>query len=160
MGRGGMLFIVTFRRICCFHLQGSRVIIPNTRNHSTVRTWNLRSLWDNVKTYSTAHRPQMTVLIRHMRFVCWITKATDTHLEYSYVILIAFPRQQWLRERASMSRLYVRCLLLLFELPVCVVDKPYCVRRWCQLCSICQPLVVSAMWRVICVQNNVHEVSA
>ena len=30
---------------------------------------------------------------------CWVTKATNTHLQY--VISIAFPRQQWLRERAS-----------------------------------------------------------
>jgi hypothetical protein len=41
-------------------------------------------------------RPQMT--IRRMRFACWISKAIATHSEY--VILIAFPRQQWLRERA------------------------------------------------------------
>ena len=26
----------------------------------------------------------------------WITKATDTHLEY--VLIIAFPRQQWLQK--------------------------------------------------------------
>jgi formylmethanofuran dehydrogenase subunit E-like metal-binding protein len=46
--------------------------------------------------------------IRRMRFACWIAKATDTHSEY--VILIVFTRQQWLRERASMLRLYVHCL--------------------------------------------------
>ena len=34
-----------------------------------------------------------------MRIACFVTKATDTHSEY--VILIAFSRQQWLRERAS-----------------------------------------------------------
>jgi hypothetical protein len=45
-------------------------------------------------------RPQMTVcVLRRMCFACWITKATDTHSEY--VILIAFPLQQWSRERAS-----------------------------------------------------------
>jgi hypothetical protein len=37
-------------------------------------------------------------ILRRMRIVYYITKATDTHSEY--VILIAFPRQQWLRERA------------------------------------------------------------
>ena len=37
-------------------------------------------------------------IIQRMRFACWITKATDTHSEY--VILTAFPRQQWLYERA------------------------------------------------------------
>jgi hypothetical protein len=49
--------------------------------------------------------------IRRMRFAWWITKATDTHSEY--VILIAFPRQQWLCERASMLRLYVTLPLVL-----------------------------------------------
>jgi len=39
----------------------------------------------------------------------WLTKATLTHAEY--VILISFPRQQWLRERASVLRLYVRRLV-------------------------------------------------
>jgi len=38
----------------------------------------------------------------HARTACWITKATDTHSDY--LIVIAFPRQQWLRERASLLR--------------------------------------------------------
>jgi hypothetical protein len=37
-----------------------------------------------------------------MRFACWITKATDTYSEY--VTLVAFPRQQWLRQRATRLR--------------------------------------------------------
>jgi hypothetical protein len=49
-------------------------------------------------------------ITRHMRFAWWITKATDTHSEY--VILIAFPRQQWLHERASMLHYtYTACLV-------------------------------------------------
>jgi len=40
---------------------------------------------------------------------CWITKATDTHSEYVKKKLIGFPRQQWLRERASILPLYVHC---------------------------------------------------
>jgi hypothetical protein len=47
-------------------------------------------------------------IIQRMRITCCITKAADTHSEY--VILIAFIRQQWLRERASMLRLYVHCV--------------------------------------------------
>jgi hypothetical protein len=44
-----------------------------------------------------------------MRTALWITKATDTPSEY--VILIAFPLQQWLRERASLLRYtYIACL--------------------------------------------------
>jgi hypothetical protein len=40
--------------------------------------------------------------IRRMRIACWIIKATNTHTEY--IILIAFPQQQWLLERASLLR--------------------------------------------------------
>jgi hypothetical protein len=65
-------------------------------------------LWDNVEKYGTARQTTDDNIIRRMRFACWITKTTDTHSEY--VILIAFPRQQWLRERASMLRLHVHCL--------------------------------------------------
>jgi hypothetical protein len=43
-------------------------------------------------------RPQMTIW--RMRIRCWIPKATYTPSEY--VILIAFPLQQWLHERAAM----------------------------------------------------------
>ena len=60
-------------------------------------------MWQNMV---EPDRPQMT--IRRMRFACWVTKATDTHSEY--IILIAFPLQQWLRERASILHLYVYCL--------------------------------------------------
>jgi len=41
-------------------------------------------------------------IIQRMPFACWITKVTDTHRQY--VILIDFPRQQWLRERVSILR--------------------------------------------------------
>jgi hypothetical protein len=34
---------------------------------------------------------QMTMC--RILFACWVTKATDTHLEY--VVLNALPRQQW-----------------------------------------------------------------
>jgi len=52
-----------------------------------------------------------------MRIACWIPKATNTHSEY--VILIAFPRQQWSQERASLSRYAVRTLLVLLNFIVC-----------------------------------------
>jgi hypothetical protein len=52
---------------------------------------------------------------RRMRTVCFITKTARAreHTHTEYVILIAFPRQQWLRTRASILRLYVQCLSLL-----------------------------------------------
>jgi len=42
-------------------------------------------------------------LVRLMCFACRINQATNTYSEY--VILVAFPRQQWLYEHASMLRL-------------------------------------------------------
>jgi hypothetical protein len=41
-------------------------------------------------------------IIRRMRNVRWINKAGDTHSKYS--ILLAFPPQKLLRERAAMLR--------------------------------------------------------
>jgi len=54
-------------------------------------------------------RPQLAIL--HMRIACWITKATSTHS--GYVILIAFPKQQWLHERASLLS-YTNIVFLIF----------------------------------------------
>ena len=53
-------------------------------------------------------RPRMTIW--RMCIACWMPKTTNTHTHTKYVVLIAFPLQQWLRERASMLRLYVHCL--------------------------------------------------
>jgi len=43
---------------------------------------------------------QMTIW--RMRISCWIPKATNVHSQY--VILVAFPLQHWLYERASALR--------------------------------------------------------
>jgi hypothetical protein len=59
--------------------------------------------WDNVEKYGGAREATDDNVTRRMRFGCWITKATNIHSEY--VILIAFTRQQWLREISSMLRL-------------------------------------------------------
>jgi hypothetical protein len=58
------------------------------------------NFFPDVQKYGTVRQATDDNIIRRMRFACCITKATDTHSEY--VILIAFPRQQWLRESASM----------------------------------------------------------
>jgi hypothetical protein len=67
-----------------------------------------------VKKYGTARQATDDNIIRRMRLTCWITKATDTHSEY--IILTAFPMQQWLRERALILHLYVHCLSCLIFL--------------------------------------------
>ena len=58
--------------------------------------------------YGTAGRPATDDnVIRRMRLERWTTKATEILSEY--VIVIAFPRQQWLCERVSILHLYVKC---------------------------------------------------
>jgi hypothetical protein len=64
-------------------------------------------LRDNVEQYGTARQATDDNIIWRMHVSCWIAKATGTHSEY--VILIAFPQQKWLRERAS---IYVVRILL------------------------------------------------
>ena len=64
-------------------------------------------MWKNIV---QPDRSEMT--IRRMRIACWITKATNTHSVYEYVIIIIFPLQQWLLERASSLRYtYIACLV-------------------------------------------------
>jgi len=55
----------------------------------------------------------------HTHIAFWIPKATNTHTEYiihtnthtEYIILITFPLQQWLHERASaVCCMYIACL--------------------------------------------------
>jgi hypothetical protein len=61
--------------------------------------------WENIVERGRPH-----VAIRRMRTACRIAKATNTHSQY--VILIAFPLQQWLHERPSVSRYtYIACLV-------------------------------------------------
>ena len=46
---------------------------------------------------------------------CWVTKATNTLRINMYVLLISFPLQQWLHERALLLRYtYIACIVNLF----------------------------------------------
>jgi hypothetical protein len=67
-----------------------------------------------MKKYGRAGQATDDDIIQRMRFACWITKATDTRSEY--VIGIAFPQQQWLRERVSvLSYTFIACLVLYLD---------------------------------------------
>ena len=60
------------------------------------------------KNFVQRSMPQMTIW--RMRVACWIPKAANA-------ILIAFPLQQWLHERASILRYtYIACIVLSFFL--------------------------------------------
>ena len=54
-------------------------------------------MWKNI-----VQQDRQRMTIWRMRIACWVPKATNAHSEY--VILIAFPLQQWLHERTSMLR--------------------------------------------------------
>jgi hypothetical protein len=55
-----------------------------------------------VEENGTAGEATDDIKIRRMGIASWITKATDTHSEYE--MLIAFPLEQYLRERSSILR--------------------------------------------------------
>jgi len=67
------------------------------------------------KKYDRARQATDDDIIRRMRFACWITRAADTHSEYA--IPTAFPRQQWLCERAPMLR-YTKLSILFLTMLV------------------------------------------
>jgi hypothetical protein len=75
-------------------------------------------MWKNIV---EPDRPQL--INSCMRFACWIPTATDIHSEN--VILIAFPLQNWLQERALIITLYVHCLSCLFHYAVSITTYMY-----------------------------------
>jgi hypothetical protein len=80
-------------------------------------------LRDNVEKYGRVWHATDYNIIRCMRFACWVTKSTDTVSEY--VIFIAFPRQQQLRESDPISTRALPVLLKIikvtFKLHICRV---------------------------------------
>ena len=72
------------------------------QEHSLDNLAIYEKMWKKKNTVEP-RKPQ--IIIWRVRFARWIPKATNTHSEY--VILIAFQRQQWLRERASVLHLYL-----------------------------------------------------
>jgi len=85
-------------------------------------------MWKNIV---EPDRPQMTTWL--IRIAFWIPKATDTHS--GYVILIPFPQQQWLHERASL--LHYTCIAWLVTLlsPVSSFKRPF-GRVYCCSCLV------------------------
>jgi len=64
-------------------------------------------VWDNVEKYGTAGQATDETTWR-MRIACCIPKSTDAHS--IFVILVAFPPQQWLHETRLNVTLYIHCL--------------------------------------------------
>jgi hypothetical protein len=63
-----------------------------------------------VENYGIVRQATDDGIIRRMHFACWVTKATNTLTMCN----TANPRQQWLRERVSVSRYTcIACLVSL-----------------------------------------------
>jgi hypothetical protein len=111
-------------------------------------------LWDNVEKYGTARQATDDNIIRRMRFACWITKATDTHT--ANVILTAFPRQQWLRERASvLLYTYIACLVLFTDKSL-VFSTVNWVPYWLGITS-CSPGLKGCTKHIIANLHRLHK---
>ena len=68
------------------------------------------AVYEIMEEYGRAQQATDDNIMWHMRFACWITKATNTPSEYA--IHIAFPWQQWLSEHVWMLRYtYIACLV-------------------------------------------------
>jgi len=67
--------------------------------------------YGNVEKCGRAGQATDDNITRCISIAWWIPKATDVHSEY--VIIIAFPLQQWFRERTSLLHsTYIACLVL------------------------------------------------
>jgi hypothetical protein len=86
-------------------------------------------------------RPQMTIW--HVRFACWMPKATNIHS--GYVIFTPFPRQQWLYECTLMlGYTYIACLVLHSFVSFSVTST------WCGLWVwLCKTEILIAVLKVL-----------
>ena len=98
-----VIFITTHSVLLRMRNVSNKSCRGNQNTHFVLNNFfsNIVPLWDNLEKNNVEWgRPQMR--IRRISITCWITKATNTHSQY--VIIIAFPLQQCLQERASMLR--------------------------------------------------------
>jgi hypothetical protein len=87
-------------------------------------------MWKNTVQPDRSHGD----IIWRMRIACWMPKATNTHSEYA--ILIAFPLQQWLRERGRMLR-HTHCACTVAYPPSIETIADAELRRVCALSTGC-----------------------
>jgi hypothetical protein len=81
-------------------------------------------LWCNVENTEQSDRPIKTIMC--IRIACCVPKSihTHTHTHTEHVIVIAFPLQQLLHERASMLRYNTLPALLMNKFPfLCQIKK-------------------------------------
>ena len=77
----------------------------------SVTIFEYRAIYEIMrKRFAEPERPQMAIW--RIRIACWVPKSTNIQTHTRYVILISFPPQRWLHERASVLRYaYIACLV-------------------------------------------------
>jgi hypothetical protein len=104
--------------------------------------WKSCRLWDKVERLGRARQDAENNIICRVRFACWITKAAGTHSEY--VILIAFPEQQWSHVSTSMLRYtYIVCLVGFCVIAKCVM-VPYVNLK--HAAAVVVAIICSCVW--------------
>ena len=90
----------------------------------------MRNVSDESSKYDRGGQATDDNSIRRMRIACRLPNVTNTHSEY--VILISFPQQQWMHERASMLRWYAHYLSYYFirKLSFCHLTDDIPPRVW------------------------------
>jgi len=108
--------------------------IQNHILHSVTFLRKSCHLWYNAKNVVEPDRTQMAIL--RIRITCWITEATDTDSEY--VMLIAFPLQRRLHERASVFHYTYRdCPVINIEVRTFNTSDKGCVFVFIGFLQIC-----------------------
>jgi hypothetical protein len=80
--------------------------------------------------------------ILQMRIACWIPEATNTHSQY--VILIAFPLQQWLYQCASLLHYtYIACIVLNRN----IITFPKKATFWISSCHTVVTISTVCVWK-------------
>jgi len=102
-------------------------------------------LRDNVQKYGTAGQATGENIIRLMHFLCWITKATDTHSEY--VMFLSFSQQQCVCKRTSIF--CYTCIACLVTFTFRVHPHPLLV-SWSRRC---RAIPLLPLWAVRPVQS-------
>ena len=86
----------------------TRVLCPITFFFGVENRAIYEKMWKNIVEQD---RPQITIW--RMRIACWVSNATNTHSEY--VLPIAFPLQQLLKQHSSvLGYTHSECLVIFY----------------------------------------------
>ena len=94
-------------------------------------------LWDNVDKHDRAREVRDNNLIKRVCFAWWKLRQEYRHTRKKYIIIIAFPRQKWLRERVLISCCTYVASVVNYARTACFSvtschSTVYCL-RWCEL---------------------------